>query len=365
MKTIAFFITPHGFGHAARSCAIIDEIQRLRNDIRILIFTTVPKEFFADSLGKNFYYYSTVTDIGFIQKSSLDLDIPWTIKSLNEFYPLDTERLSSLFPVLDKWHVKLIVSDISPMGIQIAKMKGIRSVLVQNFTWDWIYGFYATQIPKFQKIATILHDIYKWADHTIKAVPYCTDSPSDITVPPISRRVRKTRDQVRSELGIEEGQRMVLITMGGVPEEMGFLTQRLLGELREESIVVVACSNREYLKREENAIYLPRFSQFYHPDLVNAADGVMGKLGYATIAEVVNSGVPFAFVMRDSYPETDRLKEYVNSLGNTLEVSYQEFRQGDLAQKLKALPSLGRRPPRAQNGALQAGQYILHVLEQW
>ena len=47
-------------------------------------------------------------------------------------------------------------------------------------------------------------------------------------------------------------------------------------------------------RQEGNLHFLPFESDFFHPDLVHAADLVVGKAGYSMIAEVWAAGVPFA-----------------------------------------------------------------------
>jgi hypothetical protein len=47
---IAFFISPHGYGHAARAAGIMEALSGLDPLIRFELFTMVPRWFFADSL---------------------------------------------------------------------------------------------------------------------------------------------------------------------------------------------------------------------------------------------------------------------------------------------------------------------------
>ncbi|MFN3534203.1 MAG: hypothetical protein ACK4WB_02305, partial [Desulfatiglandales bacterium] len=95
----------------------------------------------------------------------------------------------------------------------------------------------------------------------------------------------------------------------------------------------------------------------------NASDGVIGKLGYGTLAEVANLGVPYAFVMREGYPETDHMKGYALSLGNTLEVSRQEFQEGRLRDKIEALLGMERMERGWENGAIASARFLLGLLE--
>jgi hypothetical protein len=50
MIRLAYFITPHGFGHAARDSAIMDAVSKIVPSVSINIFATVPEWFFKDSL---------------------------------------------------------------------------------------------------------------------------------------------------------------------------------------------------------------------------------------------------------------------------------------------------------------------------
>lgn len=362
MNSVAFFITPHGFGHAARSCAIISALKEIGPKLRILVFTTVPKVFFQDSIGPDFYYYSVLTDIGFVQRSSLEIDIFWTLEALKDFYPVQVEKYAQVMDILDKWNTNLIVSDISALGIVLGMACSIKTVLVENFTWDWIYAFYEKEFPEFHKYTTILNHIYSKADYRIKAIPYCGNEKADLIVPPVSRRVRAKREFVRESLGIAEEERMVLLSMGGVDESMDFLNTEFSEALERMGVVLVCPQRVLYSQRKGNILFLPKFSQYFHPDLVNASDGVVAKLGYATLAEVLNSGVPYAFVMRDGYPETDHLKDYVLSFENTLEVTKEEFEEGLILEKIEAILSMERRACTWENGALTAGRYLDELL---
>ena len=50
-------------------------------------------------------------------------------------------------------------------------------------------------------------------------------------------------------------------------------------------------------RQEGNLHFLPFESDFFHPDLVHAADLVVGKAGYSMIAEVWAAGVPFCLCL--------------------------------------------------------------------
>ena len=362
MSSIAFFITPHGFGHAARSCAVIQELKRMEPSLTFLILTTVPKEFFDNSLDFEFLYHPLQTDVGFIQRSALEIDMAATIDSLRSFYGSPAPNKDRIINLLRKSDTKLIISDISPLGIQMAQELGLRSILIENFTWDWIYRFYEAKFPQLAPISSLIEDIYKSASFRIRTIPYCGKCKDDLVVPPVSRCLKNSREATRKKLNVGLGEKMILVSMGGVSEELRFLNEGFLNELKKYSVRLVCCSDGGGLKNFENVIFLPQFSNYYHPDLVNASDGVIGKLGYSTVAEVANTGVPFAFVVREDYPEMDCLKDFVLTFQNTLEVNAQRFKTGNILEQVLSLLEFERIEPNDINGAEECAKFILQCV---
>ena len=56
--------------------------------------------------------------------------------------------------------------------------------------------------------------------------------------------------------------------------------------------------------RAGNVWLLPHRSGFFHPDLVQAADAVVGKIGYSTLAETCRARIPYGFVPRAGFRES-------------------------------------------------------------
>src|SRR5512135_1927180 len=145
---IAWFISPHGFGHAARAAAIIQALCEAHPGIGIEIFTRVPEWFFGDSLTGSFRYHPLVTDVGLVQETSLKEDAARTLERLDRFFPFGTKLVERLARVVRRLECRCIVCDIAPLGIAVARRAGIPSVLVENFTWDWIYQAYLPDAPQ-------------------------------------------------------------------------------------------------------------------------------------------------------------------------------------------------------------------------
>ena len=98
--SIGWFISPHGYGHAARSCAIMNALSEQQPKIQFEIFTTIPEHFFSSALQAQYRYHSAQTDIGFVQQSPTVLDLDKTLSQLNDFMPFAPERVDQLATTL-------------------------------------------------------------------------------------------------------------------------------------------------------------------------------------------------------------------------------------------------------------------------
>ena len=63
---------------------------------------------------------------------------------LNNFLPYDESQIESISKDINKIRCQLIICDISPMGIVVAQKARVPSVLIENFTWDWVYENYVS-----------------------------------------------------------------------------------------------------------------------------------------------------------------------------------------------------------------------------
>ena len=188
MTIVAFAISPHGFGHAARSCALMEGLWRKRPDLRFEIITTVPRWFFAQSLESRFRVHRLVTDVGLVQRTPLDEDLGATERQVDHLLDPSSGRLDRLSHRLTRLGCRLVVCDIAPLGLAAADRVGVPAVLVENFTWDWIYEGYGDAAPALLGHVEKLRGLFSSAALRIQAEPACRRAVGALSVPPMSRR---------------------------------------------------------------------------------------------------------------------------------------------------------------------------------
>jgi len=354
--TMAYFISPHGFGHAARASAIMTAIQERIPGIRFEIFTLVPRWFFEESLSGPFSYHTLLTDVGLVQEGPLLANLPETVTQLDGFLPFAPAQLEKLAEKVNRLNCAMILCDISPLGIAVARKAAIPSVLVENFTWDWVYREYAFETPGFKPHMEYLETLFSSADVHIQTTPVCSKQKVHLTTEPVSRKPRCDRSKVRKDLGIPGQTPMVLITMGGIPKDHGFIAQLA----RQKDIFFVAPGAGTGFRNFGNVRLLPHHSQFFHPDLVHAADAVVGKVGYSTLAETHHVGVPFGYIKRTRFHESEILSEYIETHMTGFVIDEHTFETGDWISRVSELldlPSIRREKP---NGAEEVADFILN-----
>jgi UDP:flavonoid glycosyltransferase YjiC (YdhE family) len=355
---IAYFISPHGFGHAARAAGVMAAMHDIDPAIRFEIFTRVPRWFFEDSLASAFGYHAVLTDIGLVQQTSLTADLPATLRRLHDFLPFDGARISGLARHLHTLQCALVLCDIAPMGIAVAKEAGLPSVLIENFTWDWIYHDYVANDSRMIFYINYLQKIFAKADYHLQTEPVCAYRTADLTTRPVSRKITTPAAQMRDRLAIPHEVKTIMITMGGIPEHYTFVPK--LAHQPESFFVIPGAASG--LQRQGNVLLLPHRSAFFHPDLINACDAVIGKAGYSTVAEVYYAGIPFGYIPRQEFRESSILAAYIAQHMHGMAISQTRFHDGSWLShlpELLALPRLHRREP---NGADQVARFICQIL---
>jgi len=354
---IAWFVTPHGFGHAARAAAVMEAMGDLDPLVRFEVFTTIPEWFFRETLNDRFGYHVLETDIGFVQKTPFEADLNRTKQALDRFLPFAEDWIQTLARQVQELSCSLVVCDISALGIRMALTAEIPSVLVENFTWDWIYRNYDDPSLSLESYAAYLNTCYRAADHHVQTEPICRRYSADLTVGPASRKARKSSGDTRRQLGIKATKKMILITSGGVPKENP--PTEALKQFPNIQFVIPGLT--ETLS-EDNVLCLTSTSPFFHPDLVEAADAVIGKAGYSTIAEVFHSGVPFGYVPRPEFPESKVLTDFIDTQMAGIPIDQPTFQSGAWRDELEQLLSMPRRSPGIPNGAQPIAEYTLKLI---
>lgn len=349
-STLAFAVSSHGFGHAARTSAIIEALLESRPDLRIEIFTAVPPWFFTDWLPSNarLRVHEISVDVGLVQDDPLTIDLPASVARVRDLVDRAPALIADLAARFLDVDADLVIADIAPVALEAAARAGRPSILVENFTWGEIYDGIAKasrasideasndeasidrQLGAASTLAALGRVFEGWSARAtlrIQATPHCRRVADSLTVPVVGRRTRQPASETRAALGIPAEADAVLMTMGGIPWHGAPATAGLAREEPESPYWIVAADVPSHT-RLGNVVLLPHRSAFFHPDLVAAADVVVAKLGYSTLAETAIASRALAYVPRPDFPESDHLEAWATRHLETARVEPADFASG-------------------------------------
>lgn len=326
MKLVIFYVSDHGFGHAARNIPIIRELLVTDRNVKIIVKTGIAQGDFIES---NFVGESRLSvvkesmDVGLVLKPmSFEIDVE-TLESCVEDYIQEwDERIEKEVKFLVHEQPNLIVSDIVPWVFHAAKQANIKSVLISNFTWVEIYEEYLSP-----KLVKAYQDCYALADEVFMY---------DLSGSKMKERFVKY-DEV-SLCAREFDLSAVAAIQSRYEWPLVFVSVGRSVDLAEE----IDVSNEPYhfIVTEgiqlvgENVTYLPKEMPNTH-DYLCASEFVITKAGFGTIAEALLAKKKIAVIERDSIAEDRATVEWLVSRQLALPIQYDQGLK--LSQLLKEL----------------------------
>ncbi len=309
-RHFVYVISSHGYGHAARACAVMEAMLKRNRRFHFHIVTEVPQWFFNESLpAANFTYYRAFTDVGLAQKSPFEEDLTRSVKELKRNIPFSRELVRSLAHRLRPFSPHLVISDISVLGHLLSRALDIHSVLIENFTWDEIYRHYVSEAPELKPFIDYFSSLYARFDLRIQTQPVLRKIDGARPVAPIARKARSSAKTIRRKLAIPEEAPVALISTGGIKTRHAFLPR--LKSFQQCYFIIP--HDVEKMVIEDNLRVLPHHSNFYHPDLVKASDVVICKAGYSTVAEVYLHCRKIILIKRAVFPESQVIERFVHN----------------------------------------------------
>lgn len=326
MKKIVMYISGHGFGHATRMQALVEELETHFVGVNLFIRTNAPAFFFEDAAHPNRRFHSIEIDTGTYQRDCIHVD---TLKTLQEYAKLIELRnhfLPHEHAFMDAVRPDLIIGDIPPAAFYIAHEAGIPSVAIGNFSWDWIFEPYIQHYPHYAYIIDDIQRGYRYADRLFRLPFYGKFAAFDdiVDVPLLVRKPKMSIDRLRHKLGIEsESRPIVLCSFGGFKAE-GLELEYIIPTLPD--FFFIGFGTREL--RLENGIILSHFSEFDHPSLVMLADMAISKLGFGTVAECITYHTPLLYISREDFKEYPVLQEGLHKNNDAYLISKDDFFAG-------------------------------------
>jgi hypothetical protein len=310
-QAVCFYISGHGFGHASRQIEIINALGASRPDLTILVRTTAARWLFERTARVPIVLFPGECDTGVVQIDSLRLDARETMTRAAAFYDTFAARIEAEAELLRAHDVRFVVADAPPLGPAAAAAAGVPSVVISNFTWDWIYEAYETAHPSARAVLDAVRNGYRRAGAAWRLPMHGGFATFDAIVdaPFVARHARHDRAHVRRTLQLPEDRPLVLSSFGGYGVE-GLEVARL--DCLAECGVVLTPHGEDATTDAPDGVHQITEARLYgsglrYEDLVAACDVVATKPGYGIIAECVANRTAILYTSRGNFREYDVL----------------------------------------------------------
>lgn len=354
MTHIAYYISSHGYGHAARQQAVIKALAERGACVHVR--TAAPQKFFKHAAS----YYAQRYDIGLIQPDALSYDIPASFAWLADFLRHHDQLIAQEVSFIREQDVQLVVADMPPIAFDIAETAGVSSVLVSHFTWDWVYDHYLGDYPQYRYLVDGIRDSYCKATLALR-MPFAHDfgifrQVEDI--PLVYNTATQTREQVCAMLDIPPDCKIALLSMGGHEWSGDMAAVTAL----EGWILLVNRSVWEQVQDDPRFRMIPGDYDDYH-NLIAHADVVIGKAGASTVAEVIGHGTPMIYTLSPSWRESELLDAALQDYATAVRVDNEALRHGAWIDHVDSILQQPRPQHTLQiNGAEVAAERLLEMI---
>ncbi|KAK4564682.1 hypothetical protein RGQ29_006670 [Quercus rubra] len=333
----AYYVSGHGFGHATRVVEVVRHLILAGHDVHMV--TGAPDFVFTSEIqSPRLLFRKVVLDCGAVQADALTVD---PIASLEKYSQMSVLPRASVLATEIQWlnsiKADLVISDVVPIACRAAADAGIRSVCVTNFSWDFIYAEYVMVAGShYRSVLQQIAEDYSHSEFVIR-LPGYSPMPAFrgvIDVPLVVRRLHKSREEVRKDLGVPDDVKLVIFNFGGQ--------------------VCGASDNQEL---PPNFIKLAK--DVYTPDLIAASDCMLGKIGYGTVSEAMAYKLPFIFIRRDYFNEEPYLREMLENYQGGVEMARRDMLSGCWIPYLERAVNL--KP--CYEGGTNGGELAAHILQ--
>lgn len=295
MLRFAIYISNHGYGHASRMAALAKEFNRF--GIWTEIRTNRPNFLFSDLMPNHARLSVAELDFGVVHAEMLKTDLDRTRSALLELFSRRTEIVEREVQFLREQHIDCVVADIPFLIFEAASYAGLPVLAISNFDWHYIYSEIFANDVSLRPVINTIFGLYSKAKLSYR-LPFsdlCSMGAfPDAQMVGILARKKDNYLDIRKRHDLDPMFPIALSSHGGEGEiDLG-----LDAFLKVWPGYLISGSDS---LQADNHIRIEKDADFL--DYLKAADILITKPGYSSLAEAVGHGKTIFFRQRLNYPE--------------------------------------------------------------
>ncbi len=349
ISSIAYYISAHGYGHGVRSCNIIQAINRLYPNLTVYVVSELPESFLSSQIDLSRCILRAESfDVGMVQKDSICVDVPATLRKVNSLYAGRKERVARERTFLTGKKIGLIVVDIPAIPIEAAAECGIPRIAVGNFAWDWIYAEFIDQNPAWQTIVDVLHEEYARTDLLLR-LPFCEKMrafPRIEDIPLVASPGTSCRGDIARITESDPAKKWILLSFTSLDWNERALKR--VERIREYEFFTV----RPLEWHAKNIHTLHRGPRSF-ADILASMDAVISKPGFGILSDCIANHKPLIYADRSNFSEYAILVDAIQRYVRHAHIPAAELYKGNLEESIALV---WKSPEPAEQMALGGGE---------
>lgn len=314
----AFYVSNHGFGHAARNIPLIEKIWRDNKKHRIFVKTDSARvEMIKRNLAhcdERITYCGNYKECGVIFKDGcLKVDREELRRSVEKELQSWDVLITKEVEILKREKIDIVISDITPWVLRVSKALHIPSVLISNFTWFDHYNLY---LP--EELSAPYRECYELADQVIvydlyvkQMLQYCNP------IEKVSLVAREGDPLTARQIRRQYKEPIIFVSIGK--------SVSIADEIEVGNLPYTFITTQGVNLRGKNVVVLPD-TVINTMDYISASDYVISKCGWSTVAEILLNKRKCALLSYSDSLEEKAILDKVVKGNNGISISYSDFK---------------------------------------
>lgn len=320
---LCFYLSDHGFGHIARNLPIIAEAVRRTEDLVYLVCGAKHLDFARANLQElltpeqlaRVCYRTEHTDIGLIlQPGTLLVDAPALTRACEDYLSCLPERSAREASWLKAHDIAAALCDMPLWSISACAQAGVPLLYLGNFTWTELYReFLPERIWKAYAVeyAKIRHGML-YALHNLEMLEFLPGTELTET----SLVARPFHPEQIAAIRSRHACPIVFVALG--------MSAQFTRPVSVEGVKAHFYTTEGVPLTGSNVTTVP-YTTLNTQDYVAAADYVITKAGWGTVAECLLSRKPMALFARDSVLEDRTTIRLLEEQGLAVKITYEQL----------------------------------------
>ncbi|KAF2988872.1 hypothetical protein OGR47_15695 [Methylocystis sp. MJC1] len=303
VKTILFDISNHGFGHLSQTAPVIERLQQCFPNVRMFVRTKHPRSIVKEFISSDIQLGDAPAEATMDAPDAMSVDLEASAAAYAQLYARWDEVLNAEQQFMQALRPSAVVSNINPLSLAAARRAGVPNIALCCMNWMDIYKSYFGCRPEARHIEQTMHRAYSEVEAFLQPRPHMnmSDLPRRRSIGPIARKGVRRIEELRKRLKLGEGEKLALLTLGGLPNP--------------ESLDLPRVSGLRWLMRRAIAplrddVSTSEAAGLSMLDLLFSVDAVICKDSYCTVVEAACASVGIVMAPRENWPETDCLVEW-------------------------------------------------------